>query len=128
MLAIDPFDPSRIASHSGERDDVTIKIWDRRWFQEPLMHVHVGSAQPRSIQWCPTREGLLCAHLALLEDPSLHMWLLRSNDAHRVSGSKGGVKMGGGGSVMSDHLMHQKMAWAGSDIADFAWHPAHEGR
>jgi hypothetical protein len=37
-LAVDPFVHGRIATYGGgERDESTIKIWDQRSLQEPLM-------------------------------------------------------------------------------------------
>lgn len=85
------------------------------------------------MMWCPTREGVLAAQLVSrenLEESSVHIWMLRTNEAQKSSGSKGAVRVGGGSSATSDHIFHHKMTGFGGidEIADFAWHPTDEER
>lgn len=90
LLACDPLEDTRIATYSGERGDLTYKIWDWRIHSKsstshsstPLQKCWVPGAHTHSLQWSPTRRGVLSALVspaAHSESSAIYTWSVPSN-------------------------------------------------
>ena len=84
LLACDPMQDTRVATYSGERADLTCKIWDWRMHARgasqalaPIQTCAVPGLWTQSLQWSPTRRGILAALVSAGPDSdtaSIYAW------------------------------------------------------